>query len=81
MIELTDKQRQEIGDGNSPALVVDPSTKREFFLIPADVFSRLQTALGDTDPREAYTAVDHAFAPGWNDPKMADYDNYDKHQG
>ena len=79
MIELTDQQRQAIGDATSPVLVLDPSTNREFFLIRADVFSRMQVALADINPREAYTAVDHAFAPGWNDPKMADYDNYEQH--
>ncbi len=81
MIELTDQQRQAIGDTTSPVLVVDPTTKQEFFLIRAEAFSRLQSALTDTGPRDAYAAIDQAFAPGWNDPKMADYDRYEKHKG
>jgi hypothetical protein len=80
MIQLTEQQRLEVGEGNLPIRVVDPATKREFFLVPAEVFSRLQAALGDTEPRDAYPAVDRAFAPGWDDPKMADYDNYEQHK-
>lgn len=81
MIELTDQQRQAIGDATNPVLVVDPATKREFFLIRADAFSRLQTVVGDIDPRDTYAAVDQVFTPGWNDPKMDDYDDYEKHKG
>jgi hypothetical protein len=80
MIELTEQQRQEVGEGTNPVRVVDPATKREFFLIRAEVFSRLQIALGDLDPRDTYPAVDRAFAPGWDQPEMADYDNYEQHK-
>jgi hypothetical protein len=78
MIELTEQQRQEVGEATHPVRVVDPATKREFFLIRAEVFSSLQSLLGDIDPRDAYPAVDRALAPGWDDPKMADYDNYEQ---
>ena len=80
MIELTEKQRQEVGDAANPVRVVDPATNREFFLVRAEVFSSLQAALSDIDPRDAYPAVDRAFAAGWDDPKMADYDNYEQHK-
>lgn len=80
MIELTEQQRQEIGEATKPVRVIDPASKREFFLVRAEVFARLQAALGDIDPRDAYPAVDRAFAPDWDDPKMADYDNYDQHK-
>jgi hypothetical protein len=30
------------------------------------------------DPRDAYSAIDRAFAEGWNDPKMDDYDGRDE---
>ena len=26
---------------------------------------------------DTYAAIDEAFAEGWNDPKMADYDHYE----
>jgi hypothetical protein len=80
MIELTEQQRQEVGEAILPVRVVDPATKREFFLIRAEVFCRLQMALGDIDPREAYPIADRVFAPGWDDPKMADYDDYEQHK-
>ena len=80
MIELTNEQGQAIGEATGPVLVVDPATKREFVLVPADVFSRLQASLDDADPREPYTAVDRAFAAGWNDQEMDDYDDYEQHR-
>lgn len=32
-------------------------------------------------PGEAYAAIDRAFAEGWNDPKMDDYDRYEELKG
>jgi hypothetical protein len=28
------------------------------------------------DPADAYPAIDRAFAAGWDDPKMDDYDRF-----
>ena len=53
---------QELGEEHSLVRVVDPVTKQEYVLVPADLFSRLQSALSDIDPREAYPAIDRAFA-------------------
>jgi hypothetical protein len=80
MIELTEQQRQEVGEATTPVRVVDPCTKREFVLVRAEVFSLLQATLGDINPRETYPAVDRAFAAGWDDRKMADYDNYEQNK-
>jgi hypothetical protein len=80
MIELTEQQAREVGDATRPVHVVDPTNKREYYLVRTEVFSLLQAALTDVDPREAYPAVDRAFAPGWDDAKMADYDNYEQHK-
>jgi hypothetical protein len=76
MIELTEQQRQEVGEASDPIRVIDPATRREFFLIRAELFSRLQTVLGDLDPRDAYPAIDRAFASGWDEPKMSDYEQH-----
>jgi hypothetical protein len=35
---------------------------------------------GELLPSQAYCAIDRAFAEGWNDPKMAEYDEYEKHR-
>ena len=80
MIELTEQQRLEIGDGGQPVKVIDPATNREFFLVRAEVFSNLRIVIADIDPRDAYPAIDRAFAPGWDDPKMSDYDQYEQHK-
>jgi hypothetical protein len=80
MIELTEYQRREVGDTGQPVRVIDPTSKREFFLVRAEVFLGMQTALGELSPRDAYAAIDRAFADGWDDPKMADYDNYGQHK-
>jgi hypothetical protein len=78
MIELTEQQRQEVGETAHPIRVIDPATKREFFLVRAELFASLQSALNDLDVRNAYPAIDRAFAQGWDDPKMSDYDNYEQ---
>jgi hypothetical protein len=45
------------------------------------VYARLRSALGDDlNPRDTYPAIDRAFAPGWDDPKMDDYDHYEEHR-
>jgi hypothetical protein len=31
----------------------------------------------DAEVRDAYPAVDRAFAAGWDDPRMDDYDRYE----
>jgi hypothetical protein len=80
MIELTEQQQQEVGETNDPIRVIDPATRREFVLIRAELFSRLQTVFGDLDPCDAYPAIDRAFASDWDDPKMSDYDNYEQHK-
>ena len=61
------------------AHVVDPDTNTEYVLVRADVYARLAGLLGgDVQPSEAYPAVDRAFAEGWNDPRMDDYDRYEE---
>jgi hypothetical protein len=48
-------------------------------LVRKEVYQRLQAALSDNlAPSEAYPAIDRAFAPGWSDPKMDDYDRYEE---
>lgn len=80
MIQLTTQQWQEVGKLTVPAKIVDPATKDEFILIRADAFAELQGSVGNIEPRDSYAAIDRAFAPGWDDPKMADYDNYEQNK-
>jgi hypothetical protein len=78
MIELTEEQRRELE--RPEPIAVDPQTKEEYVLVRRDVYARLKSALDDPDPRDAYAAIDRAFAPIWDEPKMADYDNYEDHK-
>ncbi len=79
MIVLTQEQRQELS--HPEPIVIDPQTKAEYVLVPREVYARLRSALGDDlTPRDAYPAIDRAFAPGWEDPKMDDYDRYEEHR-
>ena len=79
-MELTEAQRQTIAEGGmTPPRIVDPTTNITYVLLRADVFERLQGVLGgDPDPRGAYPAIDRAFAAGWDDPSMDDYDHYEE---
>lgn len=78
MIELTVEQHEAIGNNSSePARAVDPVTKAEYVLVPADVFDRIKRILGaDTGWEEyAYLAALPVFArDGWEDPRMDVYD-------
>ena len=77
-LELTDQQQQAV-DAEPAPRVVDPRSGTAYVLLRADLFERLRGLLGeDLDPRDAYPAIDRAFAEDWNDPKMDDYDRYDE---
>jgi hypothetical protein len=77
MIELTEEQRRELC--HPEPVVIDPQTKEEYVLVRKAVYARLRAALADdSNPGDAYPAVDRAFAPGWDDPKMDEYDRYEE---
>jgi hypothetical protein len=78
MIELTEEQRRELDQAEPVA--VDPQTKKEYVLVSREVYEKLRAILADPDPRDTYAAMDRAFAPLWDEPKMADYDNYEDHE-
>ena len=43
------------------------------------MYEQLKGLLGEGfEVKEAYPALDRAFAPGWDDPRMADYDRYEE---
>lgn len=45
MIELTEKQRQELKGNGEPVRVLDPATSTQYVLVRADVHARLQQLL------------------------------------
>ena len=76
-VELTEEQQRAVAQATPPR-VVDPTTNIAYVLVRADVYERLRTVLGDDfHVPDAYPALDRAFAEGWADPKMDDYDHYD----
>jgi len=55
----------------------------EFVVLRVDQLEALRpagTTEPDLTPAEAYSAIDRAFAEGWDDPKMAEYDRYEEHR-
>lgn len=80
MIDLTEQQQQALDNRQEqPACIRDPRTNQTYVLLPSAVYERLKGLLeNDSSPRDAYAAIDRAFAEGWDDPKMDDYDRYEE---
>ena len=79
MIELTEEQRLALHQDQKPSRILDAGTNTVYVLLPMDVYDRLRGVLGDEDDLSAtYPALDRAFAKGWSDPKMDDYDRYEE---
>jgi len=78
MVTLTDDQHRALASRpDEPLRLVDPVDNRAYVLLPTEVYERLQERAGDTVPADVYPALDRAFAEGWNDSKMDDYDRYE----
>ncbi|MGH7137636.1 MAG: hypothetical protein ACREHD_17960 [Pirellulales bacterium] len=60
--------------------VVEKATQMACVVVRADVFERISTLLPDFDPREAYSALDDVMREDWDEPRMAEYDDYEAHQ-
>lgn len=64
---------------NEPIRLTDPFTNKIYVLMSEEVFEKVKHALAqELQTSDAYAAIDRAFAPGWDDPKMDDYDRYDE---
>lgn len=81
MIELTQDQSKAIEQaGSRTPCVTDPRTRTTYFLVPADLFERIQGLLNGTDEALADTYLgqtESALRAGWNDPDMEEYSDYD----
>lgn len=64
-------------EGGRELRVIDPKTQIECVVIRADVYDRVKGLMPDLDPHETYPAVDEVMGEDWNDPKMAEYDDYE----
>jgi hypothetical protein len=76
---LTEEQSQAVAaHPNEPVRVTDPATNREYVLLSADLYERVRELLEGLRPGDSYPALDRAFARGWGDPAMDDYDRYEE---
>lgn len=76
MVQLTQQQWQAAKLGEPVRL---HSEEADFIVLRADVYERLRNLLEtNLSPSDAYPAIDRAFAEGWNDSKMDDYDRYEE---
>ena len=80
MIEFTEQQQQALdAEPEKPPRVRDPRNNETYVLLSAAVYERLKGLLADDGhTSDAYAAIDRAFAEGWNDPRMDDYDRHDE---
>lgn len=81
-MQLTDEQKQAVKNGEPPRFH-DPDTNTDYVLVRADVYDRLRALLstdGELDPESTYPLVDETFRDDWDDPRMAEYDDYESHK-
>jgi hypothetical protein len=78
MIQLTEQQHEAIDQAvDDPVRAIDPTTKKEYVLLPAGAYERLKAIFADGDAWTAhgYAAAMEVFArEGWDDPRMDVYD-------
>jgi hypothetical protein len=63
----------------TPVRVMDPETSREYVVVRAEIFDQLQALVAEHvfNVRDAYPLMDAVAAKeGWDDPEMAEYDEY-----
>ena len=75
-VTLSIEHRQALQSGQSVA-VTEVTSQLECVVLRADVFEQIKKLLPDFDPRDAYPALDEVMSEDWNDPKMAEYDDYE----
>lgn len=78
-MNLTNEQVQAIKEG-VPVPLIPPGVGEECVLVRRDVYQRVSQLLEDFPPEQAYPAIDEAWREGWDDPKMAEYDDYERHR-
>ncbi|HET6573049.1 MAG TPA: hypothetical protein VFG68_05565 [Fimbriiglobus sp.] len=76
---LTDEQSRAVAaQPGEPLRLIDPVTNRAYVLLRADLYDKVRELLQGFSPPDAYPAIDRAFATGWDDPRMDDYDRYEE---
>ncbi|HKI33468.1 MAG TPA: hypothetical protein VKA46_16555 [Gemmataceae bacterium] len=65
MIELTEQQRQELG--NPEPIAIDPQTRQEYVLVRRETYQRLRGLLEDDDARLMEPLLAELDAEDWED--------------
>lgn len=79
MIQLTEEQKRAIQNGDAPRLI-DPDTRVEYVLVPAEIYENMKLKTSDIEPEATYPLVDEVMREDWDDPQMAEYDDYETHR-
>jgi hypothetical protein len=76
-IDLTEALRQALEKSPDQSLRLRyPHTNFEYVVIRADVYDQPGKLVG-LDPKDTHPLLDETFREGWDDPKMAEYDDYE----
>jgi hypothetical protein len=65
------------------ALVVDPETQVEYVIVRADLYERVKSLVEADDltsEEKRHLLAESGKRPGWDNPEMDDYDDYDAHR-
>ena len=82
MITISKELRQAVQESkNELVRLIDPETKTEYIVLPAEKFAQIQGAFYDDSPlsAEEQTAllVELGLSIGWDDPEMDVYNELD----
>jgi hypothetical protein len=80
--QLSAELQQELAQrGDQPIEVVHPGTHKLYVLVAAEIYEKWKQLVGDNfEVPESYPAQDAALSKVWDDPRLDDYAEYDKHR-
>ena len=78
-MDFTAEQIQAIREGE-PVRIMLPEIGQECVVLRAADFEEIGRFSEETDPNQAYPAIDEAWRDDWEFPGMEDYDRYEEHR-
>ena len=78
MFELTPERRQELHEPE-PVRAIDPDTRKEYVLVPADVYERMRAIVEEDglDMRQVASLVERSMREDdFEDPSLESYQKY-----
>ena len=78
--KLTNEMREALHTQRA-VHVEDEQTKKQYVLLPLEVYQRIRSILdSEFDISETYAAQDEALAKVWDDPELDVYNDYDAYK-